>query len=333
MQARAYPQALLDTSLQRIKSSYALITNTPTAYGFENDLKITQVDSGSIKQHRFYSQIDEIKEDLTVIGWCFSGIDGAEEASFLVLIEDQPYRIFRTSILRGDISGKFKTNGYWGYEFTLPSEVLNMASEEGKLKIEIRSPYGKSFEESTASKIINFGEETESKIFPIAEAEGPTNVFKNLDPQKIALNKDKSVSIILLNLNGGDMVVHSIQSIIEKMRPGDELIIVDHGSDDGSIERVKQMTEQNNIIVWERCENYTFSQSNNSAVKKAKNEIIVFINNDIVIEDGSFNDLSQVLGEEKIEIVGGLLYDAPIEEFSIKYKNSFPRCLQHRELA
>ncbi len=330
MQARAYPQALLDTSLQRIKSSYALITNTPTAYGFENDLKITQVDSGSIKQHRFYSQIDEIKEDLTVIGWCFSGIDGAEEASFLVLIEDQPYRIFRTSILRGDISGKFKTNGYWGYEFTLPSEVLNMASEEGKLKIEIRSPYGKSFEESTASKIINFGEETESKIFPIAEAEGPTNVFKNLDPQKIALNKDKSVSIILLNLNGGDMVVHSIQSIIEKMRPGDELIIVDHGSDDGSIERVKQMTEQNNIIVWERCENYTFSQSNNSAVKKAKNEIIVFINNDIVIEDGSFNDLSQVLGEEKIEIVGGLLYDAPIEEFSIKYKNSFPRCLQHR---
>ena len=43
-----------------------------------------------------------------------------------------------------------------------------------------------------------------------------------------------------------------------------------------------------------------------------------------------FDDLSNVLGEDKIEIIGGLLYDAPIEEFSIKYKNSFPRCLQHR---
>ena len=94
-----------------------------------------------------YAKIEEISEDLKVNGWCVSGIDGSEEASFLVLIEDQPYRIFRTSILRGDVSGKFRISGYWGYEFTLPSEVLNMAKEEGKLKIEIRSPYGESFEE------------------------------------------------------------------------------------------------------------------------------------------------------------------------------------------
>ena len=127
------------------------------------------------------------------------------------------------------------------------------------------------------------------------------------------------------------MVVHAIQSIIDKMRPDDELIVVDHGSDDGSIEQVKQFSEkENNIVVWERGKNYTFSESNNSAVRRAKNEIIVFINNDIVLEDGSFDDLSNILGEEKIEIVGGLLYDAPIEEFSIQYRNSFPRCLQHR---
>ena len=40
------------------------------------------------------------------------------------------------------------------------------------------------------------------------------------------------------------MVVHAIQSIIDKMRPGDELIVVDHGSDDGSIEQVKQFSEK-----------------------------------------------------------------------------------------
>ncbi len=331
MQAREYPQALLEASLQQIKRSYALINDNPTAYGFEADLELLRLGTSSIKKHQFYSKIETISEDLKVNGWCVSGIDGSKEASFLVLIEDQPYRIFRTSILRKDVSGKFRISGYWGYKFTLPSEVLNMAKEEGKLKIEIRSPYGECFEAQTSTEIIHFGQETESKIFPIAEAKQVTNTFRDLDPNKLNLKKSRAVSIILLNLNGGDMVVHSIQSIVDKMRPCDELIVVDHGSDDGSIEKVKQFSgKENNIIIWERGKNYTFSESNNSAVDRAKNEIIVFINNDIVLEDGDFDDLSNVLGEEKIEIIGGLLYDAPIEEFSIKYKNSFPRCLQHR---
>ena len=331
MQARKYPQALLEASLQRIKRSYALINDNPTAYGFETDLELLRLGTSSIKEHRFYSKIETISEDLKFNGWCVSGIDGSEEASFLVLIEDQPYRIFRTSILRKDVSIKFRISGFWGYEFKLPSEVLNMANEEGKLRIEIRSPYGESFEEQTASEVIHFGQETESKIFPIVEAKQITNSFRDLDLSKINLKKSRAVSIILLNLNGGDMVVHSIQSIVDKMRPFDELIVVDHGSDDGSIEQIKQLSKkENNIITWERGKNYTFSESNNSAVERAKNEIIVFINNDIVLENGDFDDLSNVLGEKKIEIVGGLLYDAPIEEFSIKYKNSFPRCLQHR---
>ena len=331
MQARAYPQALLDASLQRIKRSYALINEKPTAYGFETDIGDVRLDITSIKEHQFYSHIEEISEDLTVSGWCFSGVDGSTEASFLVLIENQPYRIFRTSILRGDVSRKFKMSGYWGYEFTLPLEVVNMAKEDGKLKIEIRSPYGESFEQQTALEIINFNQGTESKIFPIVETKEITNNFKDLDENKSTLNKKKSVSVIVLNLNGGAMLTHSIQSIVDKMRPDDELIIVDHGSDDGSIEQVKQFSKElGKIVIWERGENYTFSESNNSAVRKAKNDIIIFINNDIVLEDGIFDDLSKVLGEAKIEIVGGLLYDAPIEEFSITYRNSFPRCLQQR---
>ena len=85
----------------------------------------------------------------------------------MVLIEDQPYRIFRTSILRGDVSGKFRISGYWGYEFTLPSED-EYGERRGKLKLRLEVPMEK-FEEETASEIIHFGQETESKIFPISE--------------------------------------------------------------------------------------------------------------------------------------------------------------------
>ena len=75
MQARAYPEALLDASLQRIKRTYKLINDNPTAYGFENDLKVLRLDTTSIKQHQFYSHIEGISEDLKVNGWCFSGIE------------------------------------------------------------------------------------------------------------------------------------------------------------------------------------------------------------------------------------------------------------------
>lgn len=76
MQARKYPQALLEASLQRIKRSYALINDNPTAYGFETDLELLRLGTSSIKEHRFYSKIETISEDLKFNGWCVSGIDG-----------------------------------------------------------------------------------------------------------------------------------------------------------------------------------------------------------------------------------------------------------------
>ena len=56
MQARKYPQALLEASLQRIKRSYALINDNPTAYGFETDLELLRLGTSSIKKHQFYSK-------------------------------------------------------------------------------------------------------------------------------------------------------------------------------------------------------------------------------------------------------------------------------------
>ena len=260
MQARDYPQVLLETSLKKIQSLYKLARKHTITYGFQNSLEIDKQDIGSVRPHKFYSHIDEITSDLKVTGWCYSGIDmDSEEISFLVVIAGIPYRIFRTSIFRGDISGMFRHKGHWGYEFMLPSDIQNMASEDGALKVEIKSPYGESFDSHTDSKTIYFGHEAELKIFPIAEKKELDKTFGNLNQIKASNNQVKSISIILLNLNGGDIVIHSIQSIIEKMRPGDELIVVDHGSNDSSVERIKQFGQNKNIIVWEREKNHSFS--------------------------------------------------------------------------
>ena len=323
-----YPQEILDASLNKIQTSLQQESYSEIAYGFKDYLNITQQDSESVNPHKFYSHIDEINENLRIRGWCFSSLRCSNRASFLVTVEGSPVCIERTSIVRDGVSKMFKTDGYWGYEFTLPSVVRKLARIGGLLKVEIRSPYGKNYDERIASIEININGPHVSNIFP-ANHEPIKDPFENLN-KEINANKEKSKSIILLNFNGGKQVIQSIQSILARMKPEDELIIVDHCSHDGSLEQIKEIYDKDNIIVWERDKKYTFTESCNSAAKMATKEAIIFMNNDIVIEDGSFNDLVKILGYQRVEIVGGSIYDTPHEEFSVLNNRTFPRCLRHR---
>ena len=49
-----------------------------------------------------------------------------------------------------------------------------------------------------------------------------------------------------------------------------------------------------------------------------------------VIEDGTFDDLADILGHSGVEVVGGFIYDTPHDEFAISHNRTFPRCLRHR---
>ena len=157
----------------------------------------------------------------------------------LVLVNGQPFCIEQTSIVRNGVSKMFKHDGYWGYEFTLPSNINKLAQINGLLKVEIRSPYGSTYEERVASTEINVKNEHESIVF-YDKIELTKKSFNDIDLEK-TIGQEKGVSIVLINFNGGEIVIHSINSILTKMRQEDELIIIDHGSTDGSLEKSKRL--------------------------------------------------------------------------------------------
>ena len=91
------------------------------------------------------------------------------------------------------------------------------------------------------------------------------------------------VSIIIVNWNGKEFLNDCLTSIkkLEYPKKKYEVIIVDNGSTDGSVELVRRKFKWAKTVSLRK--NYGFAKANNIGVKFAKGKYIVFLNNDTVV--------------------------------------------------
>lgn len=95
-------------------------------------------------------------------------------------------------------------------------------------------------------------------------------------------NKPK-VSILLLNWNQWDETLECIDSIFAKISSElFEIILVDNGSTDGSIEKIEEKY-QNKIVIIKNDFNNLFAPANNQAYRVAQWEYIWILNTDTII--------------------------------------------------
>ena len=120
------------------------------------------------------------------------------------------------------------------------------------------------------------------------------------------------VSIIILTRNGFHLLISCIQSI-EKFTnyPNYEIIVVDNGSDDlKTLEYLNYKSlrdESFRVLRIDRPFNY--SELNNQAVKIARGEYIVLMNNDVkVILDDWLSELISIAIQPDVGVVGAKLY-------------------------
>ncbi len=119
------------------------------------------------------------------------------------------------------------------------------------------------------------------------------------------------ISLITLNLNGSLVLEKLLTSIYEHVKyPNYEVVIVDHGSNDNSIELVNSWKEKLNIVLHERGDNFSFSNSNNFAAKQTDAEYLMLINNDIWFDtDIVTKSLNSLENKKGIKLLGIRLDD------------------------
>lgn len=123
------------------------------------------------------------------------------------------------------------------------------------------------------------------------------------------------VSVVLVNWNRAQDTLECIRSLRESIYPGFEIIVVDNGSSDDSIERISQ--ESGELILLEAGDNLGFTGGNNLGIQYAIEhgaDYVLLLNNDTIIASDALEKMVKVAeSDSRIGIVSPkiLFYDRP----------------------
>lgn len=125
-------------------------------------------------------------------------------------------------------------------------------------------------------------------------------------------NKSPKVSIIILNWNGGEDVLECLKSVKDIDYPDYEVIVVDNGSTDNSVEGIKRSFPNINLI--QNNKNLGFPEGTNVGIRAATGDYIMLLNDDTVVARNILKDLVEAMGSNaNIGIAGPtiLYYSEP----------------------
>lgn len=121
---------------------------------------------------------------------------------------------------------------------------------------------------------------------------------------------DPKVSIIILNWNGKEDTIECLESLKYLTYSNYEIVLVDNGSTDGSVECFKKRYPEIEII--ENGENLGFAEGNNVGIWRAIDkgaDYILPLNNDTVVDSHFLEELIEVAkSDSRIGIIGPKIY-------------------------
>lgn len=110
------------------------------------------------------------------------------------------------------------------------------------------------------------------------------NLFSR-QPQCVGVPDSRACSIVILNWNGRHLLEECLPALVQAVKPDSEahqILVVDNGSTDDSVAWTRQHFPSVDLL--ELDQNYGFVEGNNRGVRAARNDIVVLLNNDMIVE-------------------------------------------------
>ncbi len=121
------------------------------------------------------------------------------------------------------------------------------------------------------------------------------------------MSKNPKVSIIILTFNSKRYILNCLKSVEKSTYSNYEIIVVDNGSRDGTIDLVKNNFPELKVVL--NKENLGFTGGNNLGIKNAQGDIILLLNDDTIIHQDLLKVLvKELMSSDKIGIVGPKIY-------------------------
>ena len=105
-----------------------------------------------------------------------------------------------------------------------------------------------------------------------------------------------SVTVIVLNWNGKDLTIDCLESLQRVNYLNFNILVVDNGSTDGSVELLKEKFPEVSILVLEK--NLGYAAGNNrgfDSLKHDQPEYVIFLNNDTIVDENFIEPLVEQL--------------------------------------
>src|SRR5580692_4635530 len=113
-------------------------------------------------------------------------------------------------------------------------------------------------------------------------------------------------SVVIVNYNGGELLLECVRSAVQEGVPQSQIIIVDNGSADDSVQAVE--TNVSDVQVIRNNCNAGFARAVNQGIRQASSKFILLLNNDAQLEPSALRAFADAFDAlPNLAIAGGQL--------------------------
>jgi GT2 family glycosyltransferase/glycosyltransferase involved in cell wall biosynthesis len=111
---------------------------------------------------------------------------------------------------------------------------------------------------------------------------------------------NSAASVVIPNWNGRDLLAKYLPSVMEAMaaNPENEIIVVDNGSEDGSVQFLRDQFPAVRVLALDR--NLGFGGGSNEGFRAARNDIVVLLNSDMHVQPDFLQPLLEAFTDENV---------------------------------